>query len=198
MQYQAGSSDDNLRIPPVNDTPATTPDNIEGSDIEFPYMVPDEDSCVACAIPIPNPPGNSNREYTLYKVGVDAPNQDDGPLYKLFVATGSDTYPFGGIYMFVDGRLDADNAYHEHPGNSPPGTADYICHEEVGTVPAANFSQLQGLCRRVLPPRQQSEGGNEFCPWVPLYRSEDWVDDIITLGGRARILEPGPNHIMGW
>lgn len=153
-------------------------------------------NCTDCRIPAPTLPPDSTRDYQIYKIAVKAPPQERGPFYVLFVAHGGDIYGFAGTYFFVDGRLDHDNAYHEHLSNETPGSANHTSYEIIATIPAANMDRLKDLCRRVLPPRKQIHGGWEYCPWEPLYRSEDWVDDIITLGGRATILTPSSNYNM--
>lgn len=157
-----------------------------------PYRVPNIEQCDACRIPLPTLAlENSTKRYKIYRVAFHSNLPDD--FYKLFLATGSDTYPFRGLYIYVSSPLQEGMDYHEHVGNDPFTIPGYISHTLMGSIEGKDVNKLTNLCRRLLPPKGEIEMPGEDCLWEPLYRSLDWVDDAILLGNRAEFIEFDPS-----
>jgi hypothetical protein len=134
----------------------------------------------------PSPPGPAREKskspspppsYDVYRVEyLGQPNH-----VAIFVETHEDGQKSGVLYH-VTGNILAGMTYERKLAKQPEQSATYEGKTSIGTISAAKYSQVNGICQSVpVPGRQLKLNGQRINPNVPLRRCGEWVDDAINL-----------------
>ena len=95
----------------------------------------------------------------------------------------------GDLYH-VTGNILAGMKYESKPFKNPRDSPNYEGGTRLGTISAAKYSQVNGICESVPVPGKQSKlNGHRINPNAPLRRCGEWVDDAIALLRARGMLE---------
>lgn len=131
----------------------------------------------------PSPPRTKTRTpspeapapYQVYRVEYDgAPNHE-----AIFVETNEDGATTGHMYH-VTGNTLRGMTYEHKRARQPESSATFVAKHRLGTISAADYSAVDGICRSIpVPGAQFTLGGKKLRPNEPIRRCGEWTRDAI-------------------
>ena len=80
-------------------------------------------------------------------------------------------------------------SFEEKDAEKPGNGADFVSRTRIGSVAAASFDRIRGICEGVDVPKKQFEGPRRLYPNKPLRRCQEWTAEAITALVRKGVLE---------
>jgi hypothetical protein len=99
-----------------------------------------------------------------------------------------------GLMFHVVGNILQGMTFQKRDTKDPLLSASYVAHtkKKIGTIAIGNLDRFETeCCNAVAPPGSQvTLSGKRKDPSKPLYRCNDWLDDVISLAFQKGIFKP--------
>ncbi|KAH0371108.1 hypothetical protein KCU65_g2164, partial [Aureobasidium melanogenum] len=105
--------------------------------------------------------------------------------HAIFVETKPDS---SGQIFQVTGNIQNGMSYETKSDGRPEDSLSYQGKTLLGTVTAADYSQIDSVCRTIPPPPKQFQGAKRLNPQEPLRRCQEWTADAIDILRSRRII----------